>query len=43
MKPVMETLRNLSKGHRDRIEKAKKIAENTIRTAEAAKEAGRKK
>ena len=43
MKPVIETLRNLSKIHRERLEKARKIAENMIKTAEAAKQAAQKK
>ena len=43
MKPITEIVRNLSKVHRERIEKAKKMAENMIRTAEAAKKAAPKK
>ena len=43
MKPIPELVRNLSKVHRDRIEKATKIAENMIKAAEAAKKAAPKK
>jgi hypothetical protein len=43
MKPITETVRNLSKKHRDRIEKSKKIAENMIKAAEAAKAVAQKK
>lgn len=43
MKPIVESLRNLSKIHRERLEKAKKIAENMIKNAEAAKQAAQKK
>jgi len=43
MKPITELVRNLSKTHRDRVEKAKKMAENMIKTAEAAKTAAPKK
>jgi len=43
MKPIPEIVRNLSKLHRERLEHAKKIAENTIKAAEAAKQAAQKK
>jgi hypothetical protein len=43
MKPITELVRNLSKSHRDRIEKATKMAEAMIKTAEAAKKAAQKK
>ena len=43
MKPIPELVRNLSKTHRERLEKAKKIAENMIKNAEAAKKAAPKK
>jgi hypothetical protein len=43
MKPLIETLRNLTKKHKENIDKARKIAENQIRAAEAAKQAAQKK
>jgi len=43
MASINELVRNLSKKHRDRVEKSKKIAENMIRNAEAAKAAVPKK
>jgi hypothetical protein len=43
MKPITELVRNLSKQHRDLVDKNKKIAENMIRAAEAAKKAAPKK
>lgn len=43
MKPIIESLRNLSKQHRERVEKAKEIAEKMIKTAEEAKKAAQKK
>jgi len=43
MKTITESLRNLSKIHRERVEKAKKIAENMIKIAEEAKLAAQKK
>ena len=43
MKPITELVRNLSKKHGERLEKARKIAENMIITAEAAKKAAQKK
>ena len=43
MKPITEIVRNLSKTHRERIDKARKMAENMIRNAEAAKKAAPKK
>lgn len=43
MKPLTETIRNLSAKHRERVDKAKKIAENMVKIAEAAKAAAQKK
>ena len=43
MKPIGELIRNLSKKHRDRIEKSKKIAEKMIKNADAAAKEARKK
>lgn len=43
MKPITEIVRDLSKKHRDRVEKITKIAENMIKNAEAAKKAVPKK
>ena len=43
MKPITELVRNLSKAHRDRVEKAKEIAEKMVKAAEAAKAAAPKK
>lgn len=43
MKPLPEIVRNLSKKHRDLVAKNTKIAENMIKTAEAAKKAAQKK
>lgn len=43
MKPLTETLRDLSKKHRDRVDKQKQMAEKMLKTAEAAKAAAQKK
>jgi len=43
MKPITELVRKLSKKHSDIIDKSTKIAENMIKTAEAAKKAAQKK
>ncbi len=43
MKPIPELVRNLSKIHRERLEKAKEMAEKMIKVAEEAKKAAPKK
>ncbi len=43
MKPITELVRNLSKIHRERVEKAREMAEKMIKTAEEAKKAALKK
>jgi len=41
MKSVAEHLRGLSKAHRDRVDKAAKIAENMKKAADAARDAAK--
>ena len=41
MKPVPELLRNITKAQQERLEKATKIAQNQVKTAEAAAKAYR--
>ena len=43
MKPITELVRNLSKKHRERIDKSKQMAEKMIKTAEAARAEAQKK
>jgi len=43
MKPITELVRNLTNKHKDVLDKQKEMAEKMIKTAEAAKAAGRKK
>lgn len=41
MANIKDILTKLSKGYEDKLEAARKIAENMVKTAEAAKSAGR--
>jgi len=43
MANVIDLVRNLSKKHRDRLEKSKMIADKMLKTAEAAQDAAQKK
>ena len=43
MKPLTQLVRDLSKKHRERIDKSKQMAEKMIKTAEAARSATQKK
>ena len=43
MAQITDLIRNLSKKHRERIDKSKKMAEKMIKTAEAAQAEARKK
>ena len=43
MAQLTDLIRNLSKKHRERVDKSKKIAEKMLKTAEAAQAAAQKK